>query len=181
MRGLVVYESMFGSTREVAEAVAAGLGSGMDVRVVRAVDAADDDLVGVDLLVVGAPTHVHGMPRPSTRRGAPDYVDKPGNDLELEPGADPEAGVREWLTGLHDLNLTGAAFDTRVDAPAAVTGRASKGIAKLLSGHGISVDAPNESFLVDKHSALLPGELDRARSWGEGLAPMVSDDTTSPR
>ncbi|WP_134774102.1 flavodoxin family protein [Ornithinimicrobium flavum] len=54
MRYLVVYESAFGNTREVAEAVAAGLGGEAEV-----VDVgATPPLAGldVDLLVVGGPT-----------------------------------------------------------------------------------------------------------------------------
>jgi hypothetical protein len=33
--------------------------------------------------------------------------------------------------------------------------------------------APPESFLVDKKSHLLSGEVDRARAWGERLATQV--------
>ncbi len=173
MRVLVVYESMFGSTRRIAEAIAGGLGAstGADVTVVRAADAGPDPL---DLLVVGAPTHVHGLPRPSTRGGAPEQADRDGSGLVLEPGADTAPGVREWLDSLGDLPVPAAAFDTRMDGPAAFTGRASKGIAKGLARHGAISVAPAESFLVDRHAVLLPGELDRARSWGGRLADLAS-------
>ena len=63
-----------------------------------------------------------------------------------------------------------AAFDTRIDAPAALTGRASKGIAKRLRRCGFDLVAEPESFLVDKHNHLLEGEAERARAWGAALA-----------
>ncbi|MDX5309965.1 MAG: flavodoxin domain-containing protein, partial [Rhodococcus sp. (in: high G+C Gram-positive bacteria)] len=58
MRALVVYESMFGNTRHVAEAVARGLGSA--VRTVPVTQAHEENLSDYDLVVVGGPTHAHG-------------------------------------------------------------------------------------------------------------------------
>jgi hypothetical protein len=180
MRGLVVYESMFGNTRLIAAAIADGLGGRMDVRVVRAAEVQPEDLTGLDCLVVGAPTHAHGLPRTSTRQSAPGYLDKPENDLALEPGADSEPGVREWLDALPTLGLPGAAFDTRVHGSAMVTGRASRGISKVLAQHGMAVALPPESFLVDKHSRLTAGEIDRARAWGAQLSTAVVGRAPTP-
>src|SRR5262249_1708788 len=71
MRAVVVYESMFGNTRTVAEAIAAGLSSSsVPTTVVSVFSKEDVDLHGVDLLVVGAPTHVHGMPSTRSRAAA---------------------------------------------------------------------------------------------------------------
>ena len=174
MRVLVVYESMFGNTRRVAEAIAAGLGDAAEVEVVRAADAGSTDPGTADLLVVGAPTHVHGLPRPTSRTGAPAQAEKSGGDLVLEPGADRAVGVREWLDSLDDLPVRGAAFDTRVDGPTAFTGRASKGIAKRLGALGVDPLVPAESFCVDKRTVLVPGELERARAWGGQLAAAMA-------
>src|SRR5579864_6144712 len=138
MRALIVYESMFGSTRQVAEAIAEGLREGADVRVVGVADA-PTTLDDFDLVVVGGPTQAWSMSRPSTRRGAPLHVNKPGSGLALEPGADIGPGVREWLASIgHAQTKAAAAFDTRVKAPVLLTGRASKRIARELSRHGLS-------------------------------------------
>ncbi|MFL6114535.1 MAG: flavodoxin family protein [Catenulispora sp.] len=64
MRALVVYESMYGNTRAVAEAVASGLRPAYETEVKPAVDIGAADVDRADLLVVGGPTHVHGLPRP---------------------------------------------------------------------------------------------------------------------
>lgn len=175
MRAVIVYESMFGNTRRIAESIAEGLGGGGDVQLVRAAEGGTHVLDGADLVVVGGPTHAWGMSRPSTRRGAPGYVDKSHGGLALEPGADAEGGVREWLGSLGALPVPAAAFDTRIKAPSFFTGRASKAIARALADHGAPLVAPPESFFVDRKSHLVPGQIDRARSWGSRLARTRSE------
>ncbi|MGW0041942.1 flavodoxin family protein [Rhodococcus sp. NPDC003348] len=169
MRTLVVYESMFGNTRHVAEAIARGIGASGEVKTVAASRADQEDLSGYDLLVVGGPTHAHGMSRPSTRRGAEKTAAKPDSEVELEPDAESE-GIREWLSSLSPAHGHAATFDTRGDAPAFLTGRASKGIGKKLRHLGYDLVAESESFLVDKESHLEAGEEDRAEQWGRSLA-----------
>ncbi|HET9077338.1 MAG TPA: flavodoxin domain-containing protein [Acidimicrobiales bacterium] len=170
MKAVIVYESMFGATRRIAQAVADGLGQSGEVQVVRA-DQADGGLLdGADLLVVGAPTHAWSMPRAGTRKGAPGYSDKPGSGLTLEPGADQAPGVREWLASLGTVATPSAAFDTRIKGPALLTGRASRAIARGLHRRGAPLTVPPKSFLVDRGSHLLAGEEDKARAWGSRLA-----------
>lgn len=69
MRTLVVYESMFGNTRHVAEAIARGLEDAGTVATVPVARVGDEDLSSYDLVMVGGPTHVHGMSRDSTATG----------------------------------------------------------------------------------------------------------------
>ena len=70
MKALVVYESMFGNTRRVAQEIAAGLGTRFAVSVVPVSEATPDLVEDVDLIVVGGPTHVHGMASARTRSGS---------------------------------------------------------------------------------------------------------------
>ena len=73
MRALIVYESMFGGTRDIARAIAAGLRTAVPVDVHGVGDtpgtlgAVGDD---VSLLIVGAPTHPGGLSRPRSRAAA---------------------------------------------------------------------------------------------------------------
>jgi hypothetical protein len=173
MRAVIVYESMFGNTRQIAQAIAEGFGPGADVRVLGVADADAAALEGAGLVVIGGPTHAWSMSRPGTRKGAPGYTTKAGSDLVLEPGADTGPGVREWLASLGQTSARAAAFDTRIKAPAALTGRASRAINRSLARHGLAVVAGPESFFVDKKSHLVPGETDRARAWGARLATML--------
>jgi hypothetical protein len=179
MRAVVIYESMFGNTHGVADAIAQGLREADGVEVtVHPVGEANADLLGqADLVVVGGPTHVHGMSRASTRKSAVEMVDKPDIDLELDPDAEGP-GLRDWFDTLAEHDAHAAAFDTRVDAPAALTGRASKGIARKLHHHGFLIVDDPQSFLVDKENHIEPGENERARAWGAHLATVVTSRTS---
>jgi Flavodoxin domain len=179
MRALVVYESMFGNTRAVAQAIAAGLGGPAVARAIPVSAAPEEDLSGYDLLVVGGPTHVHGMSRTSTRQAAADTAATAtaagGHGPELDEHADVGTGLREWLGRLQEHPPQGgprraAAFDTRADVPALVSGRASRGIARQLEHAGFVLVTKPHSFLVTKEPHLAPHETDRARNWGRDLS-----------
>jgi Flavodoxin domain len=182
MRAVIVYESMFGSTKKVAEAIAEGLADHAEVSVVPVTSADAHILDGADLVVVGGPTHTHGMSRPSTRKMAGKLARKPGTEVELVPGAISGPGVREWLASLGSLEVVGAAFDTRLQGLPAFTGRASKSIRRLLAQHGARTAASPESFLVKGMTgALAEGELRRARAWGERLGGVTASEASSRR
>jgi hypothetical protein len=172
MRALVLYESMYGNTRAVAEAIATGLGTDIDVTVQPVHSASPQDVRDADVVVVGGPTHAHGMSRPSTRRAAATAASKPASTVELEPGA-TGSGLREWLESIGALDCDAAAFDTRMRGPALLTGRAAKGIARGLERRGCTLIAPPESFFVTRHETLRPGELERATAWGTTLARLT--------
>ena len=162
MKALVVYESMFGNTELVARAIGAGLGADSVVKVACAPAFVPD---GVDLLVVGAPTHAHGLSRPATRsqaarRGAID-------------GATAD-GVREWLGQLGiPRAILGAAFDTRRSGPTLLTGSAASGVHKLLGSAGVRVIGTRSFVLADGEETGAGGmsedELERARRFGNEL------------
>jgi len=173
---LVIFESMFGNTHLIADHVAEGLRASFACEVRSAAAVTPDQVVAADLVVVGAPTHVHGLPGPRSRHAAADSVEKSPDELVLEPYA-LGPGLRELFDRLEHEGGPAAAFDTRIDAPAVFTGRASRGIARRLRDHGFGLVADPESFLVDKHNHLLDGEAPRAEAWGRSLAArMVGDD-----
>ena len=167
MTSLVVFESMYGATKAVAEAIGAVLGELGSARVVEVgafAQESDARIVteDVDLLVVGGPTHAFGMSRPGTRQDA---------GQEGRPILSSSIGVREWLDGVRlPHGLACAAFDTKVATPA-LPGAASKAIGKRLRKLGGALVAEPTSFHVQgKSGGLLDGELDRARSWAQHLA-----------
>ena len=173
MRAVVVYESMYGNTHLVADAIGAGLETAFEVSVVPVSQADPAVLDGADLVVAGGPTHVHGMSRASTRKAAVQAADKPVGGLKVEPDA-LGPGLREWFGSLGDYPVRAAAFDTRMHGPAALTGRAAKGVARLLRQHGFDVVEEPESFLVTKQDRLEPQEEDRARDWAAELAADIT-------
>ena len=93
MRALVVYESMYGNTQVTAGNIADGLRGDYDVTLVPVAEATAELIAGADLLVAGAPTHMHGLPSGSSRRMAAQAAAKEGSGLRMAPGADgPEIG-----------------------------------------------------------------------------------------
>ena len=159
MRALVVVESSFGNTRAVAEAVAEGLGDAE----VRSVETAPDELAGIDLLVVGGPTHAFGMSRDGTRAEA---------IRQGAPGETGRPGIREWLATLKPPEgLAVATFDTRVAKARHLPGSAARAAARLLRRRRcVPVARPESFFVVDTSGPLVAGELARARDWGVGVA-----------
>jgi len=171
MRVLVMYESMFGNSERVARAVAEGLGAVAEVAVRDVTVALAGDVpIGIDLLVVGGPTHALSMSRPSTREEA------------IRQGAEhglASRGLREWLEGLPaDLHrLPYAVFDTRVSRARRLPGSAARSASRILRRHhGIPVATPESFFVEDVEGPLGEDELGRARSWGAQIGSVVLRD-----
>ena len=172
MRVVVVYESMFGNTRVIANAIARGLEPVGDVRVVSVSDADHQVADSADVLVVGGPTHAHSMSRPSTRKAAADTAAKPDSTVKLELYALGK-GVREWLDSIGPVGARFAAFDTRMKGPRWIMGSAALKIARTLRRHGAREIEKPASFLVTKYNALRPNEEERAVEWGQALADQL--------
>ena len=96
MRALVVYESMYGNTHVVASNIADGLRATHEVTLVPVAGATADLVAGADLLVVGGPTHMHGLSSSASRRMAAEAAAKPASGLSLDPDA-CGPGLRDWL------------------------------------------------------------------------------------
>ncbi len=171
MKAVVVYESVFGNTHEIAEAVAEGLREVGEAEVCAVGDAGARLVDAADILVVGGPTHIHGMASKwSLKAAAEDAKKHPEAHLEPESGG---VVLKDWLQQLPPAEHTSAAaFDTRLGKPAVLTGAASKKIARLLRSHGFDLVAKPESFIVENApgTPLVAGERDRARAWGRNLA-----------
>jgi hypothetical protein len=163
MRALVVYESMFGNTEEVARAVSDGLAQELEVDLHEVRDAPAAITGFIDLIVVGGPTHALSLSRASTR------VDAVRQGAPADRAA---VGLRDWLSGLpkgpHSELV--ATFDTRVDRVRHLPGSAARKASRLAQALGYS-SVGHESFYVSGTAGpLLAGELDRARDWGRSLA-----------
>jgi len=158
MNALVLYESRYGNTEAVAEAIALVLQESMRTRLAEVDEIQDvaEDLRGVGLLVVGGPTHRHGI---STL-------------------------LHEALAHLDEHALAGvkaAVFDTRLHGPRIVTGSAATRLGKLLRRHGAWVVVPPASFLVQGAEGPLDGcEVDHARDWAREVLQAVGIRVPAP-
>lgn len=156
MKTLIIYDSVFGNTEQVAQAMGEALAPQGDVHVLRVGDVKPEQLTGLDLLVVGSPTRAFS-PTPATSRLLRSI---PKHGLK---------GVRV------------AAFDTRisledVDSPilppmVKIFGYAAKPIADRLQKKGGRLAAAPEGFFVaGTEGPLKEGELKRAAEWARRIA-----------
>jgi hypothetical protein len=180
MRVVVVFESLFGNTREVADAVARGVREAQpDARVdlLRVGEADPQQVAAAELLIVGGPTHMRGMTTGLSRKMGVAAETKKAPDVahDLEPGAEGP-GIRDWFHSLPKAadRRRAAAFDTRISARMA--GGAAAGIARRLRFHGYQVIAEPEGFFIQDNGdgPLKTGEAERAQTWGAGLAREVA-------
>jgi hypothetical protein len=163
-RALVIFESMFGNTRTIAEAVAEGLSSRFATDLTEVSVAPTRIPEDVSLVVVGGPTHAFGLTRPRTREDAANQTDR----LLVSPAG----GLREWLEAVDapPSRRGAAAFDTRIEKPR-LPGSAGRGAEKRLRRLGFRVVAAAESFFVTgTKGPIVPSEVERARRWAEQVA-----------
>ena len=166
MRALVVYESMYGNTRLIAEAIASGLARHLDVKLFEVGVAPHLD-PSVDLVVIGGPTHAFGMSRANSRKSAAGQSEQPLVSQGI--------GIREWLAriGPTSTPVAAAAFDTRINKPR-MPGSAAAVAQRRLRRLGYLPVGP-ESFYVDGSTGpVVAGECERARRWGEELVSKVA-------
>lgn len=149
MNTLIIYDSTFGNTAQIALAMANRLGEHGTVRTALANEAGLTEMKEIDLLIVGGPTQRHGV-SPAMR-----------TLLERLP--------RRSLRG-----VSAAAFDTRYHMAAWKSGSAAQRIASRLKRTGASLIMPPESFFVAlREGPLEEGELERAARWAEGIFEQV--------
>ncbi len=161
MKSLIVVESCFGSTRALAEQVAAGFREGgAEAEIVSVTDAAGEVPAETDLLMLGAPTHKLGLSTPKSRQIA-----------KTQGGVAGDRGMREWLAkAVLPADVRVVVFDT-VTGHTWMSGSAAKKIAKILASRNSSAEVIRRSFLVSgEPPAPVPEELDEARAWGAELA-----------
>ena len=155
MKVLIIYDSVYGNTEQIAQAIATALGPHEDVEILRVSDVEPEQLTGLNLLIVGSPTQRF---RPTTA------IDRL---LEKIP-----------VNGLKGVKV--AAFDTRLslsDIESPVErffvergGYAAKPIAGRLKKSGGSLIVPPEGFIVQgMNGPLKKGELERAADWAKQI------------
>ena len=152
MKNLVIYDSQYGNTKKVAEAIGSALSNGHDVKIVHVAEVKLEDLDGINILVVGSPTQ----------------------------GLSATEAVKKWLDNLPPGSLAGvkaAAFDTRFTQEkidevkilsffVRVFGYGAKPIAKRLASKGADlILEPAGFYVADTEGPLLEKELERAAAW----------------
>jgi flavodoxin len=155
MKVVILYDSVFGNTERIAQAMGTALEPLEEVTLLRVGDAQPEQLMQADLLIAGSPTRGF-RPTPATNKL-----------LESIPGH-----------GLKGVKV--AAFDTRVlvseinsrilPIMVRLFGYAAEPIANKLRKKDGELVAPAEGFFVDgKEGPMKGGELERAADWARQL------------
>jgi flavorubredoxin len=157
MKAIVVYESHWGNTAAIANAIAEGIGP--ETIALSTAQAVGDALAGVDLIVAGAPVLGFSLPTEDMLKGLA---------REATPPVLSNPSMRSWLAALPKGTGRSAAFETRIWwSP----GGSIKGIQRELEKAGYPTLVAAERFIVkDRYGPLKDGELERAKQWGADLA-----------
>jgi flavodoxin len=159
MKTLIVYDSFFGNTKQVARAIGDALQHQADVEVRQVAEIDSEHLADCEVLIVGSPTRAFS----------------------------PSPNIKAFLKELPRQSLEGvkiAVFDTRismddVDSPILppmikVFGYAAEPIARQLQRKGGVLAVPAEGFFVNGTEGLMKkGELERATAWAQRIIAEV--------
>jgi len=145
MKALVIYDSLYGNTEQIAKEIGAALGSGS--KVVRVKEAKVEDVASSHLVIIGSPTQ----------------------------GGKQTMAIKTFVDGLpvealHDKRF--AAFDTRFkNIMARIFGYAAPRIELAIRDKGGNTTAQPQGFFVKGNKGpLLEGELERAATWAKSIA-----------
>ena len=172
MKAIVVYESYWGNTASVAQAIAEGIGA--DARALSTAEATGAALVGVGLIVAGSPIIAFSLPSEKTRN---DMLAKPDKKAPSPPDLS-HPSMRTWIVALPQTGASGggvagsaAAFETGFKlSPGGSAGK----ILKMLGEKGYKPVAKKQRFFVKaSYGPMKEGELERARAWGAELGKAV--------
>ena len=149
MNTLVVYDSQFGNTEQIAKAIARALNE-FGVAYATPVDQIKaETLQEIDLLVLGCPT----------QRWRPTFAMR-AFLATITPGA--------WN------RLDVACFDTRFSLPRLMSGSAACAMVRQMRDLGGLMPMAPESFFVDDvEGPMEVGELQRANTWARALQQQI--------
>jgi flavodoxin len=158
---VVVYDSKFGNTEKIADAIARGVGSVGSVLVMDTAEAIgiDQRADRPDLVLVGGPTQ-----RRSASPALRAFIDAMPSSLRGVPVA---------------------TYDTRYRGSTWLMGSAAAEAAKSFRKAGGELVAPPESFFIGRGGplelqTLEAGELERAEAWGKTVGSAVRAARPSP-
>ena len=157
MNTLVIYESQFGNTERIAQAITQVFAQHGVARLEPIEKAGPSTIEGLDLLVLGSPTQYH--------EATPDMM--------------------AWMDQLPPGTLDGlamAVFDTRYHMPTLLTGSAAKMVARaVVDCGGRLIVSPESFFVTERYGPLEAGEVERAAAWAGKLVATLAIGVANSR
>jgi flavorubredoxin len=163
MHAIVVYESHYGNTAAIAQAIAEGIGP--DAQAMSTSEATPAVVGDADLVVAGSPVMAFNLPTDRMLTSLTTDTKAP------RPPDLSHFSLRAWLEALPPSHAAAASFETRLKwSPGGATGAIEGKLRKA----GFRTIAKGEKFVVTtSYGPLREGELDRARAWGRELASAI--------
>ncbi len=155
MKVLIIYDSFFGNTEQIAQAMGNALGSQAEVNTLRVGDVKPEHLTDLDVLIVGSPTRAFS-PTPETKKLL---------------GSIPQHGLKGVKVAAFDTRIALSDVDSRIlPVFVKVFGYAAKPIADRLKKKGGELIIPPEGFFAKgAEGPLKEGELERAADWAKQI------------
>ncbi len=151
MKVLVVYDSVYGNTKQIAQAIGKTLEAEHDIEVARAAEVKENQLLDLQVLFIGSPTH----------------------------GGRFTEAIQDFLAVLSAQQqqvITIAAFDTRTCSKGIVGwlerrfGHAAPRIVEVLESQDKIFNGKQEGFIVTgRKGPLKEGEVERAEIWAKEI------------
>ena len=161
MNVLVVYDSVFGNTEQIARAIGNALGSKEDVEILQVSNAKPEQLTGLGLLIVGSPTRAF----------------KPTEAISKFLRRIPQNGLKGIKVAAFDTRFTEKEIESSVFILrffVKLFGYAAKPISNKLKKKGGELTFPPEGFFVEgTEGPLKEGELERAGDWAKQIKGTV--------
>ena len=158
MKIIIVYDSVYGNTKEIAQAIVQGCQGDHEITLLKGDQSKIDDLEESDLLIVGSPTH-GGW-----------YIESIKSFLN----AIPENGLRNKPSAAFDTGSSKENEGFLIKFILNLFGYASPRIAKALTNKGATMLGSETFFVLGTEGPLKEGEVDRAQNWAKMLIDKLS-------
>jgi len=147
MKALIIYDSLYGNTEQIAKAIGGGIGA--EAKVVKVGEVKAEDFAAYPYIIIGSPTQ----------------------------GGRTTQAMRTFLDNLTAESLKGkrfAAFDTRIKGWAKIFGYAATRIESAIKGKGGNTTAQPQGFIVKgTKGPMMEGEVERATTWVKAIVAGV--------
>lgn len=155
MKAMVIYDSIFGNTEQIAKAIGKVLQSKRNVEVLKVNQVKPEQLVGLNLLIVGSPTRAF----------------RPTGAINRFLGKIPRNGLKAVRVAAFDTGISLDDVDSSIGHWFIKSfGYAAKPISDKLRKKGGKLIIPPEGFFVEgTEGPLKKGELERAEKWAKQI------------
>lgn len=160
MKTYIIYDSLYGNTKKIAEAIGQNISG--EVKIVPVKDVKQSALAQVNLLIVGSPTHA-GRPTENIKK----FLQNIPNDL-----------IKDKYIAAFDTRASSSGQGWFVKMMINFLGFAAIHIQKkLLQKGGVAIIEPTGFMVKGKEGPLEDKELAKAKEWGRELNNQIINKT----